>query len=93
MVILHERHQTAAHTELGELVQMELNPAFTKKFARIQRTPEGRLLGVCIFLDAETIGQFVDGAADQIEYRPVVMPSRIILDITGSDHDHTERMG
>jgi hypothetical protein len=81
VVIFHERHQTAAHTELGELVQMELNPDFTKKFARIQRTPEGRLLGVCIFLDAETIGQFVDGAADQIEYRPVVMPSGIILDI------------
>ena len=68
---------------------MSLECDSKRTFAKVQRTPDGRLLGCCIFLDAAIVGQFADGGADEIEFELIRMPSGIHLEIVG----HDQRMG
>ena len=58
-----------------------LNPTKTFSRARIQRTPNGRLLGVAIFLEAEIIEKYVTDSAEHIEYTPTLLPAGIMLEI------------
>ena len=69
---------------------MELNPDFTKKFARIQRTPNGTLLSACIALGADDL-VFVDSTTEILEIYKKQIDGGLILEIRSVDHDMCER--
>jgi len=54
-----------------------------KQFAKVQRAPDGRLLGVAIFLPADIIEPFVTDGADEIEYKLIRMPGGVHIEIAG----------
>lgn len=61
----------------------EISKSAPTKTARIQRTPDGRLLGAAIFLDAEVIEPFVTDGAEVIEGELKVAPGGVFIEIGG----------
>lgn len=62
---------------------MSLESDSKRTFAKVQRTPDGRLFGAAIFLDAEVIERFVDDGAEEIEYKLKAVPDGIMFEMGG----------
>ena len=50
-----------------------------KRFARVQRTPDGRLLCVCIVVPASLLAESIDQGREKVEYRLKAMHGGIMV--------------
>ena len=57
----------------------------TKRFARIQRTPEGQLLGCAVMIPAEIIDRYVDNSTERLNFDLIAAPEGILIKIWGGE--------
>ena len=56
------------------------------KTARIQRRPDGGLLGVAVFLPAEIVEQYVDNSTETLNFDLIAAPEGIFIEIEEVHH-------
>jgi hypothetical protein len=58
---------------------MSPEPNSPKRFARVQRKPDGRLLAVCIVVPAGVLVESIDRGREKVEYRLKAMHGGIMV--------------
>ena len=65
---------------------MPISTDNTKRFARIRRTPEGRLLGCAVIIPAEIVEQYVDNSTKTLNFDLIAAPEGILIEIEEAQH-------
>ena len=69
---------------------MSISTDNTKRFARIRRTPEGRLLGCAVMIPAEIVEQYVDNSTETLNFDLIAAPEGILIEIGGGHGSETQ---
>ena len=60
---------------------MLLNTDSISKFAKVQHSPEGRLLGYAVMIPAEIVERYVDNSTETLNFNFIAVPEGILFEI------------
>ena len=60
---------------------MSISTDPTKRFARIQKTLDGQVLGCAIMIPAEIVEQYVDNSTETLNFSFIAVPEGILIEI------------
>ena len=66
-------------------MHVSISTDHSKQFARIQRTPEGRLLGCAVMIPAEIVEQYEDNSTKTLNFDLIAEPEGILIEIGGGE--------